>query len=353
MPLIEPTQTANSVGPFVVGHKRVDLFDPARENRSLPYDIWYPSDEPQTEDLPRTRYPLAGPIALTSEFAFDDLPVSDSGKLPFLVFSHGSGGTNTQSIRMMEALASHGFVIVSPEHTGNTNADSSDTLAEAGAKRVPDVSFIIDTFMGRNSIQGDEFFERLDPDKIGVAGHSYGGGTALGMVGGFFGAQPDDRVKAVMPISAPVFDLFTERALLDIEEPVLFLGGTEDTAVSITNQDYAFDTLTNSSATYQIDIRGAGHNAFAAICDIGNTLIENGLGKESWPSIGASALLEPYEDACGEAAFPIEVAQRIQNTFAVAFFRRHLLEQQEYDFYLRTEWAEENEPDVNFRSRTK
>lgn len=349
--LVEPAQAAHDLGPYSVGHRRYELFDPDRDNRSLPYDVWYPGDASTGEEAEPTLYPLSGPIGLTSDVAFDDLAVSATSTFPLLVFSHGSGGINIQSVRLMEALASHGFVVVSPEHTGNTNRDFSDSLETAGSRRVPDVSFIIDTMLDRNRSAGDELFERLDPQEIGVLGHSFGGGTALGMVAGFYDATADERVRAVMPISVTVFDRFSDEALAGVTEPVLFLGGTEDTSVPIENHDYGFDSLTRSAAVYQADITGAGHNHFVAICDIGNTLIENGLGKDSWPAIGAQALLGPYEDACGEDAFPIEVAQRIQNTYAVAFFRHYLLGETGYDFYLRPEWAAENEPDVVFRSK--
>lgn len=347
----EPAQAASSLGPYSVGHQRTLLFDATRDNRSLPYDVWYPSDTPWDEDTAPTLYPLLGPIGLESEVAVDDLAVSTAAVFPLLVFSHGSGGINIQSMRLMEYLASHGFVVVSPEHTGNTNSDRSDSPEVAGARRVPDVSFIIDTFLGRNTTVGDDFFERLDPQMIGVLGHSFGGGTALGMVAGFFGAPADGRVRAVMPISVTVFDSFTDEALAAVTEPVLFLGGTEDSSVPIENHDYGFDSLTAAEAVFQVDIVGAGHNQFAAICDIGDVLIANGLGQESWPAIGAQALLDPYEDACGEQAFPVEDAQRIQHTYAVAFFRRYLLGETEYDYYLRNEWAADNEPDVDFRRK--
>ena len=279
--LVEPAEAATQLGTFSVGHRRGGLFDAARDNRSLPYDVWYPSDIALDDDSELTRYPLLGPIGIDSEVAADDLPVSTARAFPLLVFSHGSGGVNFQSIRLMEFLASHGFVVVSAEHTGNTSSDFSDTIEQAGRRRVPDVSFMIDSFLAMNDIQGDDFFERLDPTLIGVLGHSFGGGTALGTVAGFFGVPPDQRVRAVMPISATVFDRFTDSALAAVSEPVLFLGGTEDVSVPIENHDYAFDALTGAEVVYQVDITGAGHEHFAAICDIGNTLIDNGLGQDT------------------------------------------------------------------------
>lgn len=351
-PLVEPAEVAAEFGPFAVGHQRLEAIDVIRSNRQLPYDVWYPVDAVNVAPEPRTVYPLQGAAGLTAELAVDDLPVSRSGPLPLLIFSHGSGGTNTQSILLMETLASHGFVVVSPEHTGNTNSDFSDTLEQAGARRVPDVSFMIDTFLARDEIRGDEFFQRLNPDAIGVLGHSFGGGTALGMVAGFSGVPADDRVRAVMPISATVHDRFTEEALAAVKEPVLFLGGTRDTSVPIENHDYGFDKLTGADAVFQVDIIDATHTHFANICDIGNWLIETGLPKDLWPAIGAQALLEPYRQTCSPEAFPIEQVQRIQNLYAVAFFRRYLLDEPEYDFYLQAVYARDNEPDISYRSRS-
>jgi predicted dienelactone hydrolase len=350
-PLTEPAEAAAEFGPFAVGHQHLEAIDVYRDNRTLPYDVWYPVDEADAAAEPRTVYPLQGPAGLTAELAVDDLPVSNTGPYPFLVFSHGSGGTNTQSVLLMETLASHGFIVVAPEHTGNTNDDFSDTLEEAGAKRVPDVSFMIDTFLARNEIQGDDFHQRIEASAIGVLGHSFGGSTALGMLAGFFGAAPDERVTAVMPISAVVEGFFTDQALAAVTDRVLFMGGTLDTSVPIENNDLGFDKLINAVAVYQADIVGATHTHFANICDIANWLIDNGIPPELWPEIGAEALLQPYAVTCSEDAFPIEEAQRIQNLYAVALFRRYLKYEQAYDFYLQPQYAAQNEPDVDYRAR--
>jgi len=350
-PLVEPAEVAAEFGPLAVGHQRLEAIDVYRDNRQLPYDVWYPVDQADATEEPRTVYPLQGPVGLTARLAVDDLPVSMSGPYPLLVFSHGSGGTNTQSVLLMETLSSHGFIVISPEHTGNTNDNFSDTIDEAGARRVPDVTFMIDTFLARNDIQGDDFFQRIEASAIGVLGHSFGGGTALGTVAGFYGAPADDRVVAVMPISATVEGRFTDEALAAVKTPVLFLGGTLDTSVPIENHDLGFDKLISAEAVYQVDIIGATHTHFANICDIANWLLDNGLPQELWPDIGAEGLLEPYRIACSEDAFPIEEVLRIQNLYAVAFFRRYLFGEREYDFYLQPEYALNKEADINYRAR--
>ena len=350
-PLVEPSEQAAVFGPHPVGHQRLEAIDVNRGNRQLPYDVWYPVDQADATDEPRTIYPLLGPIGLTAELAVEDLPVSSSGPYALLIFSHGSRGTNTQSVLLMETLASHGFIVVSPEHTGNTNSDPSDSTDEAGARRVPDVSFMIDTFLARNDIQGDEFFERINADAIGVLGHSFGGGTALGMVAGFYGVPADDRVTAAMGISATIEGRFTRASLEAVTRPVMLMGGTLDTSVPIREHALAFEQLTAAEAVFKIDIVGATHTHFANICDIGNYLLENSISQELWPDIGAAALLEPYRITCSEDAFPIAEAQRIQNLYAVAFFRRYLRGEAPYDFYLQDKYAQANEPDIDYQSR--
>ena len=58
-------------------------------------------------------------------------------------------------------------------------------------------------------------------------------------------------------------------------------------------------------------------------------------------------MIEPYETTCGPDAFPIEEANRLQNLYTVAFFKRHLLDDVGYDAFLSTGFAN-TEPAVEF-----
>jgi predicted dienelactone hydrolase len=300
---------------------------------------------------------LADPLTLTSEVAVDDLPVSARPGQTLLVFSHGYQSIHIQSFGLMEALASHGFIVISPEHTGNAQASPDDTFDEAAANRVPDVSFLIDMMFARNRDPEDPFYGRIDEESAGVVGHSFGAMTAIGMASGWAGAEPDPRVTAIVPISAVIDGEmqsderpspnagFTEEQLASITVPVMLIGGTEDINVPIGNNELAFAQMVNAPHVYKVDVIGATHNHFAAICPIANTLIEFGLGPESWPGIGAEALIEPYETTCGPDVLPIEEATRLQNLYVVSFFKWHMLNASGYDRYLTQEFAE-TEPKI-------
>jgi predicted dienelactone hydrolase len=45
------------------------------------------------------------------------------GSWPVIVFSHGFGGIRFQSYFLTERLATHGFIVIAPDHPGNTLVD--------------------------------------------------------------------------------------------------------------------------------------------------------------------------------------------------------------------------------------
>lgn len=367
-----------ATGPWNVGHRKLASVDPSRTNgrrclggtkdgractadsqcpsgtcsvgRSLPLDVWYPVD-PADAFGPFTGYSLSGIATLNSDLAHEGAPVSSAGGRPLVIFSHGSGGIAIQSVHLMEQLASHGFVVVAPSHTGNTQADStavpptSVSNAQALLDRVPDVTFVIDHMLALDGTIGDPFEGRIDETKIGVAGHSFGGFTALAVKGGYQGIPPDARVGAIMPI-APSASTMSDAELGNVAVPTLFMTGTSDPLLAEEVRDAGL--VQASPANYRADVIGAVHTHFANICDIANVLIAAGFQPSSWSMIGAGALIAPYNDTCIPPAFPIAEATRLQNLYATAFFRRHLLGETAYGPYLTTAYAQANEPAIDF-----
>jgi predicted dienelactone hydrolase len=197
-------------GPHPVGVRSADLVDTGRDRR-LAVEIWYPATADQRgRDLdPETcdRYELLAGLPLVTQDAVRDAAPA-AGRVPLVVFSHGYGGHRRQSTFLCTHLASHGYVVAAADHFGNTIRDVIEhTLAARAGRPVPDfvehllavarerpvdASWLIDRVL--DGAAGD-LASRVDPERIGIAGHSFGGWTTLATTG------RDARIRAALPLA--------------------------------------------------------------------------------------------------------------------------------------------------------
>ena len=346
-----------ALGPYAVGHEVFTVTDPARTEtrlgttgpRQLVVDVWYPADPAQaTGALASYSFQVLG-LGFFSPVAHEGAPPIPNVARPLVVFSHGNGGISVQSTNLCETLASHGFVVAAPNHTGNTAGDAfftrMDPFAVAAYNRPRDVSVVIDRMIARTRTPGDRLYHVVNPYQVGVAGHSFGGFTSLAVAGGYESFVPDVRVRAIMPI-APAARLLSDAELAAIRVPVMVLGGTLDTTTPLEpNSRLAFE-MPASRRVYRADVIGADHSHFASVCKLADVLFAYNA-----PVSFVRSVVPGYLETCGPGVLPIGVAERIQNLYAVSFFRRHLLQDTRYEVFLTETWAQVMEPDVAFQRR--
>lgn len=148
--------------------------------------VWSPCAlPPGNVDLGRA-FPLPGTL---------DCPIAASS-LPLIVLSHGYGGSFSDLHDLAEALADAGFVVAAITHPAERGPGSHADELSAIIERPIDMKRLISFMIERWSEHA-----KIDAARIGVAGFSRGGYTALALGGG----EPDWRkLTAICPPSSPL-----------------------------------------------------------------------------------------------------------------------------------------------------
>lgn len=302
------------------------------------------------EDIPSLSYALT-PLASGDEV------------FPVLIFNHGMGLFGSANALMLENLASHGYVVFSLEHTyhaslvkfpdGRRVAYKADwmkgslpvsirkmvsdmaaiqyaanygayldgvsdllkgypVLDEGISLWVADIAFLLDQLaLGgdqRNPALG-RFAGRLDLDKVGVFGMSFGG-AASGMF-----CLTDNRCKAGVNMDGLQLGTQGEIGRFSLEVPFMLMNSDRRLEYSthlhgerdwhqrpaFGMNDFVFQQT--RSTAYTMTISGAAHNNFTDL-----------------------ALISPLGKLAGMLGeVPPQTMNTIVNDYVLAFFNRHLL----------------------------
>ncbi|HPQ71924.1 MAG TPA: alpha/beta fold hydrolase [bacterium] len=289
-------------GPYEVGNttrifiddKHVDLWG----NRELICDIWYPA-APETATMPPDTidqflgkwYPLVEQIFalllpaeevanfLNETRSVRDAPIAEGGPWPVVIFSHGNGGVRFQNMHLCEHLASHGFIVISPDHTGNAAVTplpreliifNPIAMPLEFFWRQTDFSFLIDAagYLNEFDEQGT-FIGKIDAETVALGGHSFGAVTALEA------AKYDPRVDAVVSLAGFSFPLAFE----NYRAPVMCFWGWEDHTLQDLSVVQAMQNYEKIPTTkLWLSVRDAGHYSWTDVCDLVPTLMGNGDG---------------------------------------------------------------------------
>ncbi|MFC3051623.1 alpha/beta hydrolase family protein [Kordiimonas pumila] len=289
--------------------------------------------------------------------------LAGENKFPVLVFSHGFGVFAQGNALALENLASHGYVVFSIEHPynaawvkfpdghvatfdgGGVSPEGEEEMAEAmrlytklatglyeddyntylaAAKAfaqpqtasnegvtlwVDDTAFVLDelALAGSSDNPGiDQFAGRLDMDKVGIFGMSYGGATA-----GMFCAH-DDRCTAGLNMDG--FQFGENSFDVALEKPFMIMNSESRLGFKqYLNADYDWDKPLhfhmNDFFYYQSK-------------NIAYSMVVSGATHMSYTDMGFTSKIGEWMGALG----PIDIyaMNDIMNDYTLAFFDKHL-----------------------------
>ena len=154
-------------------------------------------------------------------------------KHPVFIWGPGGGTQPRNYETLMRRIASHGFVVY-----------SEVSRAADGTEMVAAMTWLI----SENTRSGGPYYQKLDDNKIGVGGHSFGSNSAMS-------AASDPRVKAFVHAAGSGFRGAGKAR--NLKQPAAFICGEDDPTANVT--DCRTDYMQTSSPVFFTIMAGEDH----------------------------------------------------------------------------------------------
>ncbi|MFI1162566.1 alpha/beta hydrolase family protein [Streptomyces sp. NPDC020801] len=323
-------------GPYPVGTVPLHLVDASRpdpvagpgHHRELMAAVWYPARGVKRYPPARWTSPAVARALLTSadfpaDVAVAPLTAGHEGapvlrtrrRLPVVVFSHGAHDHRADTTIVVQELASHGYVVVTVDHTYDAFSLFPDGRLTVPLDRpsltprdfATDIRFVLDRVedlaAGRNPDAERRTLPAgllgvLDPQRIGMFGWSKGAtATAFVMSG-------DRRIRAGLSIDGPMQPTVTT----DLDRPFMLMTAEFPRATQPSVAEF-WSRLRGWRLNVQAE--GAVHSSY---CDVQFLVpqLAQAVGMGAADLQGWIGTLDPAR------------AVRIQQTYPLAFFDLHL-----------------------------
>ncbi len=324
-----------TVSLHLVDPSRRDPWAPTRRARELMVQLWYPAQH----ELGHPAAPWISPGAAAHFEASWNIPLGSvrlpttSGRVgapvrrerpcPVLLFSPGYGMDRSAGTSLVEELASHGYLVVTIDHTYDASevefpggrletallpaAPSDRLIVEEAGVREADARFVLDRIEELNAGGNPDAEHRplprglrgaFDLDRFGMFGHSLGGCTTAAVI------HDDRRIKAGLSLDG---QFVGPAAPAGSDRPFLLLSSDHDDPFP------GWDTFwaNQRGPKLQLRLKGSTHGSFTD-------------GEVFVPQLAPVLGLTPAEvvDQIGTGAPLRSVA--VQRAYLRAFFDRYL-----------------------------
>jgi len=223
--------------PFAIGRQTITLTDPARSNRSIPSEIFYPATS-----------------------AGNNTPVAN-GVFPVIVFGHGFSMNYDAYSNFWNELVPQGYILAFPKtEIGPIPFPSHGDLAA-------DMNYTITWFIAENTTGASRYNQKLN-GKFAVMGHSMGGGCS------FIAAASNPNITVIANYAAAETNPSAIAAAANITIPALIFAGSKDCVAGPSgNQTPMYNALASVCKSY-VNITDGSHCQFGesnTLCNFGET----------------------------------------------------------------------------------
>jgi len=228
------------------------------------------------------------------------LPGAD-GASPLVIISHGTRGHYSDHRWLADALVESGFAVAALNHPHDTRRDQSPAGMIRVWDRPVDVSFLLTSLLN-----DPRWSESIDSERVGAAGYSSGGHTAISLAGGIFDPElmgeycasdrkgpecdlaetadlvdidftdagnsyRDQRIKVVFAMAPALGPGMTEEGLAQIDIPVGIVTAKDDELITPAHHAEFY-----SRHIPDADLRfvpNGGHFVFVTACTVMPTIV--------------------------------------------------------------------------------
>ena len=218
---------------FPIGQRTMNFTDPARSNRPVPAEVYYPG--------------------LTAGI---NTPLAE-GKFPVISFGHGFLMAYDYYLYLKDSLVPLGYILA----FAKTETGILPSHLELGK----DLAFLVNQMKLEGNTPSSAYFNHIDSTSA-VMGHSMGGGAS------FLGCENNPVPDAMITFAAAETSPSAIAAASHITIPSLVFSADLDCVTPpATNQIPMYDSLASDCKVF-INIKGGGHCYFADynfICSVG------------------------------------------------------------------------------------
>lgn len=235
---------------YAVGHFQTTFQDPARNNRSIPTEIYYPATS-----------------------AGSNTPVAQ-GQFPVIVFGHGFAMVWTAYENLWEEFVPRGYIMVFPTTEGGLISVDHQDFGW-------DLQFLVTAmqFEGANSFS--PIFGAV-ANNTALMGHSMGGGAAF-LAADSLSTNGNPYIKTLVglaPAESSTNGVSSIASATQVTLPAVIFSGRQDGVTPPTQHHIPmYDSLASACKTF-IDIIGGAHCYFADPnfnCDFGESVASQGI----------------------------------------------------------------------------